>query len=155
MERYNTLQSFFHIDMCCLFFTIMDYDSNIPNLWSSHSTCVEKPLQSSSNSLDDAIQDGKMFLMELLMELIQDYPMKAYLQQIQQDRKGLIHWLERALQHIVSEEDNLKYNGMNVELLRDALESDDIFYSPDVMTRKKRLKKGKRRMHIKKGKENV
>ncbi len=106
-----------HIDFCCLLFSVLDYEySN-----SDKETCVV---------------EAKHFLLDVLMVLIKDYPMKGYLRQIANERSELINWLERVLDSLDDED------AINT-LLHYAVTSDDIFFTPDVI--KRRSKKKKRR----------
>lgn len=85
-----------HLDVCCVMFSIMDHDPD----------CILKQGQSwHSNdgrdggvvNNDDLRRNGKLFLIELLIELVRDYPMRDYLLQIDVKREGLRTWLEKLL----------------------------------------------------------
>ena len=106
-----------HIDFCCLLFSLLDHE---------YSTVVSA----------DSVKEAKLFLLEILLHLIGDYPMKGYLRQIDDERIGVRNWLEKIL-------DSLD-NKRAVEILvTEAMDSDEIFFSPDVI--KRRSKKKKRR----------
>ena len=104
-----------HIDFCCLIFSILDYEySKVDN--------------------DDAVREAKRFLLDILLLLIRDYPMKAYLLQIDNERGGIQTWLESVLNSLDDEK-------IISNLVQEALDSDFIFYSPDVIRRKSKKKK--------------
>ncbi len=106
-----------HIDFCCLLFSILDYEYT---------------------KSDDAhaIREAKQFLINILIDLIKDYPMKGYLRQIDPIRSGILTWLENVL-------NSLECDDVIDELVEKAVCSDEIFFTPDVA--KRRSKKKKRR----------
>ena len=128
-----------HIDFCCIFFAILDVEYG------------------KSQSMESAMRDAKAFLLHILLKLLVDYPMMGYLRQIDEDERPEVHkWLglvlkeilvlnpavskngaENAIRGLVGE------NGVIRGLVEEAVESDTIFYSPDV--KKRRLKKKKKR----------
>jgi hypothetical protein len=107
-----------HIDFCCLLFSLLDNDCNLFDL--------------------ESVVHAKHFLLDVLVELIRDYPMKEYLRQINEDRIGIRDWLEKVLWFI-------NQNSSVDSLIYDATRSDQIFYSPDVA--KQNLKKKKKERH--------
>ncbi|KAL3800715.1 hypothetical protein ACHAWO_013257 [Cyclotella atomus] len=104
-----------HIDFCCILFTLLDdhCDTAIP----------------------ETIEEAKRFLVSILVDLIRDYPMQEYLRQIHESRRGTRDWLEKVL-YLVDQ------NASVDSLVNDAIQSDVIFYSPDVvkMNSKKKRK---------------
>lgn len=107
----------FHIDFCCLLFSMLDHENT-------------------SSEKEGLVNESKHFLVELLVELIRDYPMNEYLLQINQEREDVRAWLESILSRIT---DGLLVNGQ----VEEAVRSDRILYTPDLI--KRRPKKGKRR----------
>ncbi len=107
----------FHIDFCCLLFSMLDHEYKAP----------EK---------EGSVSEAKHFLVELLIELIRDYPMNEYLLQIDQEREDVRAWLESILSRI---SDGLLVNCQ----VEEAVRSYRILYTPDLIKRKP--KKGKRR----------
>jgi hypothetical protein len=85
---------------------------------------------------EDSVREAKRFLVEVLVELIRDYPMNEYLLQIDQEREDVRTWLESILSRIVE--------GRLVDsLVEDAVQSDRILYTPDLMKRRPKKKKKK------------
>lgn len=163
-----------HLDVCCVMFSIMDHDPD----------CILKQGQQSWNNdddggcgVDDNVNDlrrnGKLFLIELLIELVRDYPMRDYLLQIDVRRKGIHTWLEKLLDAIICkrtditstcnsnihsiESDNNNTNdddgstGILAKLIEEAITSQDIFHCSleDEKYRdgkKKRQRGGRRRI---------
>jgi hypothetical protein len=112
----------FHMDFCCLLFSLMDHEYG-------------------RSGKSEFLLDAKHFLVSVLVELIRDYPMKGYLQQISEDRIGMRDWLNIIL-HLIEEE------GSVASSIEDAISSDQIFYSPDVAKQNlKKKKKGRRRVN--------
>jgi len=107
-----------HIDFCCLLFSILDYE------YSNGDNVAE-------------VQDAKHFLVEILIELIVDYPMKTYLLQIDEVRSGIRSWLEHVLERIENKQ------SINA-LVEDAVTSEVILYSPDVIIKRRKKKKSKK-----------
>ena len=107
-----------HIDFCCLLFRILDYE------YSNGDNVAE-------------VQDAKHYLAEILIELIVDYPMKAYLLQIDEERSGIRSWLEHVLERIENKQ------SINA-LVEDAVTSEVILYSPDVIIKRRKKKKSKK-----------
>jgi len=107
-----------HIDFCCLLFSILDYE------YSNGDNVAE-------------VQDAKHYLVEILIELIVDYPMKAYLLQIDEVRSGIRSWLEHVLERIENKQ------SINA-LVEDAVTSEVILYSPDVIIKRRKKKKSKK-----------
>lgn len=107
-----------HIDFCYLLFSLLDYDCDAPN---------------------ESVVEAKRFLVEVLADLIRDYPMREYLRQINEDRRGTRDWLDKMLQTIDQE--------ISVRSLIDvAIHSHEIFYSPDVVRmNSKKKRKGRQR----------
>jgi len=106
-----------HIDFCCLLFSILDYE-----------------YAKSDNA--HAVREAKLFLINILIDLIKDYPIKGYLRQIDPVRTGILIWLENVL-------NSLDCDDAIAELMEKAVCSDEIFYTPDIA--KRRSKKKKRR----------
>lgn len=104
-----------HIDFCCLLFSVLDYE-----------------YKSSDN--EDLVREAKHFLVGILIELVTDYPMKAYLLQIDEERVDIRSWLEHILNRI---DVNQSLDG----LIEEAVISDAIMYTPDVIKRRSRKKK--------------
>ena len=73
----------------------------------------------------------------MLIELIVDYPMKAYLLQIDEERREIRSWLEHILERIESKQST-------DALLEDAVTSEVILYSPDVIIKRRKKKKSKK-----------
>jgi len=107
-----------HIDFSCLLFSILDYE------YSNGDNVAE-------------VQDAKHFLVEILIELIVDYPMKTYLLQIDEVRSGIRSWLEHVLERIENKQ------SINA-LVEDAVTSEVILYSPDVIIKRRKKKKSKK-----------
>ena len=106
-----------HIDFCCLLFSILDYDCNTSDVQS--------------------VLEAKRFLIEILIEMIQDYPMQEYLRQVDQTRKGTREWLEKVL-YLIDRKTSLD------SLVDDAINSEQIFYTPDVSKMNSKKKKKRR-----------
>eukprot|EP00581_Thalassiosira_minuscula_P032124 CAMPEP_0183774034 /NCGR_PEP_ID=MMETSP0739-20130205/40814_1 /TAXON_ID=385413 /ORGANISM="Thalassiosira miniscula, Strain CCMP1093" /LENGTH=435 /DNA_ID=CAMNT_0026015205 /DNA_START=107 /DNA_END=1414 /DNA_ORIENTATION=+ len=106
-----------HIDFCCLLFSIIDHEYKC-------------------NSSEESIVEGKHFLANVLIELIRDYPMKEYLLQIDEARVGIRTWLEKTLTIIENEQST-------DSLVDEAVQSDVILYSPDVIKRRSKKKKSR------------
>jgi hypothetical protein len=106
-----------HIDVCCLFFTLLDYE---------YTTSEES----------GTINESKLFLMDILMDLIRDYPMRAYLRQIDEERVGIRTWLEHVLD-LIERGDSIS------TAVESAINSDEIFYTPDVVKRRSKKKRTK------------
>mmetsp|Transcript_30673 Transcript_30673/g.69298 ORF Transcript_30673/g.69298 Transcript_30673/m.69298 type:complete len:453 (+) Transcript_30673:100-1458(+) len=114
--QYNPL--LLHLDFCCIAYSILDYE-----------------LASPSNGQE--IRESKIFLINLLVEVIRDYPMQEYLLQICPSRVGVLAWLTKTLS-------NIEHGNSLEELVEDAVSSKDIFYSPDVVKRNGK-KRGRRK----------
>ena len=108
-----------HIDFCCLLFSMLDFEFG------------------SNANVDLARREAKYFLVNILIDLIRDYPMRQYLIQIDEERTGVLTWLESALKKL---EDGSSMSS----LVEEAVESDDVLYTPDVI--KRRCKKKKARL---------
>mmetsp|Transcript_17830 Transcript_17830/g.35780 ORF Transcript_17830/g.35780 Transcript_17830/m.35780 type:complete len:454 (-) Transcript_17830:2295-3656(-) len=107
----------FHIDFCCLLFSMLDHEYK-------------------TSDKEDSVREAKRFLVEVLVELIRDYPMNEYLLQIDQERDDVRTWLESILSRIEE--------GRRVDsLVEDAVQSDRILYTPDLMKRRPKKKKKK------------
>ena len=110
-----------HIDFCCILFSLLDCG------YARNEECKL------------SVKEAKHFLIDVLIELIRDYPMKEYLRQISEDRVDIRNWLEHILQLIEE--------GSSVtSAVEDALHSNQIFYSPNVSKKKK---KGMNRKRVK------
>jgi hypothetical protein len=108
-----------HIDFCCLLFILLDNHCD--------------------TSSSQSIKNAKHFLIEILVDLVRDYPMKEYLRQINEERQGIRDWLEEVLR-LVDQKASVD------SLINDAIQSDDIFYSPDVVRMNlKKKRKGRNR----------
>ena len=105
-----------HIDFCCLLFSMLDFEFG------------------SNANLDLARREAKYFLVNVLIDLIRDYPMRQYLIQIHEERTGVLTWLECILKKL---EDGSSISA----LVEEAVDSDDILYTPDVIKRKCKKKK--------------
>lgn len=105
-----------HIDFCCLFFTILDYEY-------------------SGLEYQHPVEESKRFLLNILLCLIKDYPVYVYLRQIDNERIELRKWLTSVL-------DTLENDTITNQLVEEAISSETIFFTPDVVCR--RLKKKKR-----------
>lgn len=108
-----------HIDFCCLLFSMLDFEFG------------------SNANMDLARREAKYFLVNVLTDLICDYPMRQYLIQINEERTGVLTWLECILKKF---EDGSSI----IALVEEAVDSDDILYTPDVI--KLRYKKKKIRL---------
>ena len=115
-----------HIDFCCLLFSILDYEYNASD---------EK----------DLVRDAKVFLVHLLITSIRDYPTKQYLLQIDADRVGIRIWLEKILNLVLGNDDKHSIT----DLMDEAVNSDIILYSPDVVKRRARRKNVRRKSEMK------
>jgi len=110
----------FHIDFCCLLFSMFDQLA----------------------TEEEEVRTAKHFLVRVLIDLIRDYPMREYLVQIDEERVGVRRWMEDVL--TVMEEGRRSSSLLVMDdLVDEAVGSDEILYSPDVI--KRRLKKKKRR----------
>ena len=105
-----------HIDFCCLLFSMLDFEFG------------------SNANLDLARREAKYFLVNVLIDLIRDYPMRQYLIQIHEERTGVLTWLECILKKL---EDGSSISA----LVEEAVDSDDTLYTPDVIKRKCKKKK--------------
>mmetsp|Transcript_28845 Transcript_28845/g.33523 ORF Transcript_28845/g.33523 Transcript_28845/m.33523 type:complete len:446 (+) Transcript_28845:204-1541(+) len=108
------------LDFCTILFSIMDYEF-----------AKEPP---------ELVRESKHFLISLLMNLIQDYPMNDYLRQIDERRSSLLEWLEKVLTLVLND-------GSAVELERlmnESIESREVFYTPDVVKRRSKQKQKSR-----------
>ncbi len=105
----------FHIDFCCLLFGMLDHEYK-------------------SADKDDLVRETKHFLVQVLVELIRDYPMNEYLLQIDQEREGVRTWLESILSRITEER-------IVDDLIEEAIHSDRILYTPDLIKRRPKKKK--------------
>ena len=109
-----------HIDFCCLLFSLIDYVYE--------------------ESDPKSVLDAKRFLVDLLAKIIRDFPMRDYLRQINEDRTGIRGWLAQVLTL-------LEQNASLESIIEDAISSDDVFYSPDVVKQKmKKRKKARSKM---------
>ena len=70
------------------------------------------------------------------MDLIRDYPMRAYLRQIDEERVGIRTWLEHVLD-LIERGDSIS------TAVESAINSDEIFYTPDVVKRRSKKKRTK------------
>lgn len=105
----------FHIDFCCLLFSMLDYEYK-------------------ASAMDDLVREAKHFLVQVLIELIRDYPMNEYLLQIDPEREGVLTWLGSILSRIAE--------GRIVDdLVEEAVHSDRILYTPDLIKRRPKKKK--------------
>ena len=107
----------FHIDFCCLIFSMLDHEYRASNK-------------------EDSVREAKRFLVEVLVELIRDYPMDEYLLQIDQEREDVRTWLDSILSRVAEE---LLVDG----LVAEAVQSDRILYTPDLIKRPPKKKKKK------------
>jgi hypothetical protein len=105
-----------HIDFCCLLFSMLDFEFG------------------SNANMDLAHREAKCFLVNVLIDLIRDYPMRQYLIQINEERTGILTWLECVLK-------KLEDGSLISALVEEAVDSDDILYTPDVIKRRCKKKK--------------
>ncbi len=103
------------IDFCCLLFSMLDH---------------EYLTKTNANF----VREAKLYLLEILLYLIRDYPMKGYLRQIDDERIGIRNWLENVLDSI---DDKRALELLVIE----AADGDEIFFSPDVIKRRSKKKK--------------
>jgi hypothetical protein len=104
------------VDLCCILFGAMDFE---------YMDRMEEHLE------------AKRFLIDVLITFVQEYPQETYVRLLGDDRKEVRDWLGRLVQAL---EDQEKVNA----LLQEAIESETIFYSPDVCKRRaKKKKKGR------------
>lgn len=115
-----------HFDFCCLLFSILDYEYNASD---------EK----------DLVREAKVFLVQILTTSIRDYPTKQYLLQIDADRVGIRIWLEKVLNLVLGNDDKHLIN----DLMDEAVNSDKILYSPDIVKRRARKKNVRRKSEMK------
>jgi hypothetical protein len=90
----------------------------------------------STSENEESVREAKHFLLCILLVLIRDYPTRVYLRQVDDDRSEVRNWLENVL-------DSLDDENIISTLLEEAVNSDTIFYTPDI--KKRRSKKKKRR----------
>jgi hypothetical protein len=109
-----------HVDLCCLLFGFMDFD---------YAGRVEEH------------GPAKRFLLERLPPWVREYPGETYVRLLDDDRSPIRDWLGQLVESM--EEDSGAVQG----LLQQAVESETVFYSPDVAKRraKKKKKKGRTR----------
>ena len=111
----------FHIDLCCLIFGILDHEY------------LKFP--------QDEVTKSKQFLVDILLTLIKDCPIKDYLRQVDSERKDLHVWLNELIDSL---EDKIKVDS----LMKSAVASDFILYSPDIVKKRKTKKyRGKNTMN--------
>lgn len=106
-----------HADLCCILFSIIDYEY------------VDEK---------NYAEEAKLFLLTVLLNLVKDFPMETYDRQIPDDRSEIRDWLGQILDAL-QEQDRSSID----KLVKKAVKSDTMFYSPDV--KKRRIKKKKRR----------
>lgn len=112
--QYNPV--ILHLDLCCILFSIMEY---------GHS------------QRRDEHEEAKQYLLKILFALAKDYPKETYSRLIGDDRCKIREWLGNVVKAL-GKQDNL--NALMVE----AIESETMFYSPDVGKSKRRGKKKKK-----------
>lgn len=115
-----------HIDLCCLLFSILDNEYN-------------------TLGKEDMVREAKIFLVHVLITLIREYPTKQYLLQIDEERVGIRTWLERVLDLVLGTDNTHLIN----ELMNEAVGSDSILYSPDVIKRRSRKKNVRNKLKVK------
>jgi len=103
-----------HIDFCALLFSILDNEY--------------------SKGPEEMVREAKCFLLNILIALLKDYPMREYLLQISEDRSDLLKWLDNVLT-------SLDHDGIVCKLVNQAADSKELFYSPDVVKRLSKRKK--------------
>jgi hypothetical protein len=108
-----------HIDFCCILFGMLDFE---------HHECGVGDVD------DSACREAKRFLVDVLIDLIRDYPMRQYLVQIDEERVGVRRWLDRVLERL---EDGLPITA----LAEEAVDSEGTLYSPEVIKRRSCRKK--------------
>lgn len=105
----------FHLDLCGILFVVMDleYSDRI----NEHS-------------------DAKYFLLHILVTLLQEYPIEPFDRLLGDDRAEVRDWLMRLAKALKNE--------ANIDLLlKQGINSDTMFYSPDVAKRRTKKKKKK------------
>jgi hypothetical protein len=103
-------------DLCCILFGAMDFE---------YVDRIEEHLE------------AKRFLINVLVTFVQEYPQETYVRLLGDERIEVRDWLGRLVQVL---EDQDKVNA----LVQEAIESETIFYSPDVGKRRaKKKKKGR------------
>lgn len=105
----------FHIDFCCVLFGMLDHEYNVSDEY-------------------DSVIETKHFLVQILVELIRDYPMNQYLLQIDEQREGVRNWLELILCRITEKR-------IVDDLVDEAIHSDRILFPPDLIKRRPKKKK--------------
>jgi hypothetical protein len=105
-----------HIDFCCLLFSMLDFEFG------------------SNANMDLACCGAKYFLVNILIDIICDYPMRQYLIQINEERTGVLIRLKCVLK-------KLEDGSLISALVEEAVDSDDILYTPDVIKRRCKKKK--------------
>jgi hypothetical protein len=107
-----------HIDFCCILFGILDFEHQ----------------ERGGDDDVSARRKAKIFLVDVLIDLIRDYPMRQYLIQIDEERVGVRNWLDTVLERL---EDGMS----TIALAEEVVDSDEILYSPDVMKKRNCRKK--------------
>jgi hypothetical protein len=103
-------------DLCCILFGAMDFE---------YADRMEEHLE------------AKRFLIDVLVTFVQEYPQENYVRLLGDERIEVRNWLGRLVQVL---EDQEKVNA----LMKEAIESETMFYSPDVGKRRaKKKKKGR------------
>jgi len=103
----------FHVDLCCILFAIMDYEYG-------------------DQKLDH--QESKIYLLNILRSLVQEYPKEPFGILLDDERKSIREWLVELVLK-VKDKSRMKV------LLKMGVQSDDIFFSPDVIRRRQRKKR--------------
>ncbi len=108
-----------HIDFCCILFGMLDF----------------KRQKCRSINNGPAHWEAKRFLVDVLIDLIRDYPMGQYLMQIDEGQVGVWRWLDGVLKRL---EDGLVIAALTEEAV-DSKES--LYNSPNVIKRRSCRKK--------------
>uniref|UniRef100_A0A7S4J2Y2 Uncharacterized protein n=1 Tax=Odontella aurita TaxID=265563 RepID=A0A7S4J2Y2_9STRA len=112
--QYNPVT--LHLDLCCILFSIMEIE---------HSERADEHLE------------AKRFLICILFTLAREYPKETYARLISDDRHEIREWLG----NVVKSLGNTKELDA---LMQEAIDSESMFYSPDVGSSKKRRAKKKK-----------
>mmetsp|Transcript_3760 Transcript_3760/g.4192 ORF Transcript_3760/g.4192 Transcript_3760/m.4192 type:complete len:108 (-) Transcript_3760:172-495(-) len=94
----------------------------------------------------------KRFLLEKLLELLQEYPTETYSVHFADDRKEVREWIEQMV-HVLHSKKNTTTTVTTTKvnsLLQQAIESETMFYDPHILKllkkkKKKKMKKMKNR----------
>lgn len=106
-----------HIDLCCILFGTLDFDIELQ--------------ESMGYNIDQGpVFDSKHYLLEQLLPLLREYPNETYSQHFGENRALVREWLEK----LVAAQTERNVPRIKA-LLKDAVASDVLMYSPDVISK--------------------